>query len=91
MTFWFSKQPGETVALGVEGEDPVQDAALLYGAECPDWIRLPPDLGGGQAKVVGFEQATCPAHHDHACRHYHLDNGVSVAECDQFYWYRRAR
>ena len=88
MTEWFNKHPGQTSA--VLGEDSgLGDSAVLVGLDSPDWIRLPEKLGGMQVKVLTREQALCPFHKDHDCAHYHLESGFSVAECDQFYWYRK--
>jgi len=83
---WFDKRPGEDVAAGTE--DPTM---ILVGAGVPDWVRLPPELGGHQAKVVEATIEPCPRG-DHDVRHLKLNNGICVAECSAhggFLWYRR--
>jgi hypothetical protein len=61
--------------------------ALLLGNTTPDVVRLPANLGGQVVKVVEVFTAPCPVRHV-PCRHLRLENGVCVAESDQFYWYR---
>jgi len=83
---WFDRGPGDTVAQG-DAEHEGDGKMLLIGTDRPDWVRLPASLGGGQVRVRSSDRQACPAHKDHECLHHHLENGVSVAECDQFYWY----
>lgn len=71
------------------GQIPVneEEHALLLGDDTPDVVRLPADLGGNLVKVVQAFVAPCPVHRT-PCRHLELENGVFVAESDQFYWYK---
>lgn len=84
-TEWFEKRAGEPVS-------PSQDDPhmTLIGDYVPDWVRLPPELGGSQQRVTGVAVERCPRA-DHRVRHLKLDNGVCVAECAAhggFLWYR---
>ena len=85
MTAWIDKRPGQNAAV----IDADSGLGVLVGLDSPDWIRLPEKLGGMQVRVLSREQTLCPFHKSHDCAHYHLDSGFSVAECDQFYWYRK--
>jgi hypothetical protein len=78
-TMWFDKQAG---GLPVNEEDGV---AVLHGV--PDYVRLPAELGGNQANVVSAHMGPCPVTGANV-RHLVLDCGVSVAESNQFYWYK---
>lgn len=85
-TMWFEKKPGESVAQGID-----EPEALLIGAEKPDWVRLPPNLGGAQVRVTGSFNGPCVSCKDkHTVRHLTLEGGISVAECGSrgFLWYR---
>ena len=88
-TLWFDRHPGDTVKQ-LDAEHEGDGKMLLIGTDSPDWVRLPAELGGERARVRASVRARCPAHRDHDCVHHHLENGVSVAECDQFYWYKAA-
>ncbi len=75
----FIKNPGQLPL----NED---EHALLVGE--PDWVSIPPDLGGGRANIVEVFTAPCPVYPQDrpAVKHYRLDNGMYVAESgDQFY------
>ncbi len=86
---WFIKQPGNELLLQKEDEL-AQDGCLLAIGD-PDWVRIPEEMGGGIRRVLDIFFAPCPAHCDphHSIRHYALEGGINVAECDQFYWYER--
>jgi len=89
MTEWFSKKPGSHVHQGVD--DPTM---LLVGAGAPDWVTLPPELGGTKAKVLGAFQAPCPmcAPQDLSdVPHLAVEGDNFVAECLEhgFAWYRK--
>jgi hypothetical protein len=88
MTAWVEKSPGQNAAV-IDEDSGLGDSAVLVGLDRLDWIRLPEKLGGMQVRVLSREQTLCPFHKNHDCAHYHLDSGFSVAECDQFYWYRK--
>ena len=77
----FTKRPGEFPTLDNEN-------AFLVGDPTPEVIKLPPELGGQTVKVDARGHAKCPVH-DHDVVTYRLANGIYVAECDKFYWYRR--
>jgi hypothetical protein len=78
-TMWFNKQAGGDA---VNEEDGV---AVLHGV--PDYVRLPSELGGGQVNVTDAFMGPCPVTGAQV-RHLVLDCGISVAESDQFYWYK---
>lgn len=82
-TMRFNKEPGSPVMQSAEGEDP----ALLIMDDAPDDVRLPQNLGGHIERVKESFQGPCP-HCRRVVRHLVLES-CSVAECDQFYWYRR--
>lgn len=92
-TLWFDVKPGETVTDvtnqmggGTEGH------VLLVHQGCPDWVRLPPELGGQQVRVLRAEQGTCPCG-KHVTRILVLDepSGIKVAECPAvgYQWFRQ--
>lgn len=88
MTEWFDRKPGSPVAQG--SEDPTM---LLIGDGVPDWVRLPPELGGARVKVLGAHEAPCPmCGKGPDVRHLELPDGLGVAECVRhgFAWYRRS-
>ncbi len=86
MIAWFEKRIGEPIMVGTE--DPTM---LLLGDSIPDWVRLPPDLGGRRVRVEAVGVDTCPRG-EHDVRHLRLsDCGISVAECPEhggYLWYR---
>jgi len=87
MTERFQRKAGSSVAQGID--DP---SMLLLDDGLPEWVRLPAELGGTQAKVLGAHAAPCPM-----CgtgpnvRHLELPDSLGVAECPRhgFAWYRR--
>jgi len=88
-TEWFHRQPGEQVAHSEDTPNMV-----LLGSGAPDWVRLPPELGGDTLRVRGHFRGACPkceACPD--CAHLVLDADYGVAECvaHGFLWYRRRR
>jgi hypothetical protein len=88
MTEWFNRKPGDFAAQGVD--DPTM---LLLGDGAPDWVRLPPELGGTQLKVQGAHAAPCPMCKGGSdVRHLELEGNYGVAECPRhgFVWYRRS-
>jgi hypothetical protein len=94
---WFYKRPGETVLLSQD-----EPALVLMGkGALPDWVRLHPELGGSQARVMGSMPAPCPMcfnedpEAETVVRHMKTDaiiegKEVCVAECDAhgFVWYK---
>lgn len=80
----FTKTPGSDFMPSTEDETMT---LLMPGP--PDDVRLPPELGGHIEDVVNSFMGPCP-HCQHRVRHLVLKT-VSVAECDQFYWYRRKK
>jgi hypothetical protein len=85
-TEWFEKIAGSDAALSTD--DPHM---LLIGDGVPDWVRLPPELGGQQVRVTHARMHTCPRG-NHTVRHLKLDHdNLGVAECQAhggFLWYR---
>lgn len=62
----------------------------LVGDGTPDWVRLPPELGGHQERVKGSFMGPCPmCPSKHPVKHYVLET-LRVAECEDrgFLWYR---
>lgn len=86
MTWWFDRSPGSFVSIGKD--DPT---TLLINNGKPDWVRLPPELGGGKVKVIALIESKCPNPkcEDHLTRHYILKSAYGVAECadNGFLWY----
>jgi len=85
MTEWFTKEPGSNIAIG--SEDPTM---LLIGADQPDWVRVPQELGGTQRRVKSIGVGPCPRG-EHDVRHMELEGDLCVAECavhGGFLWYR---
>ena len=78
----FMKRPGENILPSTD--DPTM---LLVMDGAPDDVRLPQELGGHIERVVSSFTNPCP-HCQAPVRHLRLET-VYVAECDQFYWYRR--
>jgi len=64
----------------------------------PDWVRLPPELGGGQVRVTASAIRPCPkcgAQGRHLLLEHQLPDGrpLAVGECDRgcgFSWYAPA-
>ena len=86
-TEWFNRKAGSIAAQG--SDDPTM---LLVGDGPPDWVRLPPELGGARVKVEGSHTAPCPmCDGGPHVRHLELPDGYGVAECPihGFAWYRR--
>ncbi len=87
-TEWFDKKPGQ---------DPVQvaedgSAMTVLGGGAPDWVRLPPELGGVRTRVTGSGRAPCPKCGAGGSLHMETDaDSICVAECVGvcgFVWYR---
>lgn len=85
-TEWFDRKPGEGGALST-----TEPGVLLVGNPRPDWVRLPPELGGVEVRVLDSKPGLCPVCLNHDCQHLQLDAEVNVAECPArgFLWYRR--
>ena len=47
----------------------------------PDYIKLPPELGGQTTRVVSGFQSSCPQRCGTQCIHYALENDLYVANC----------
>lgn len=82
-TMRFNKEPGSSVMQSTEDEEP----ALLIMDGPPDDVRLPPELGGHIERVRESFMGPCP-HCKATVRHLVLES-CCVAECVQFFWYRR--
>jgi len=64
MTMWFDRVPGQLYGIeSQEHADPrLDEVAILHmgpGA-VPDWVALPPELGGTRHRVISSEQGRCP-------------------------------
>jgi len=79
----FEKRPGEPPITEVDG-----GYAMLVGDDTPDDVTLPHELGGQVVKVIRQYTRACPVHTNHNVSCLELENGIHVAECDQFYWFR---
>lgn len=86
MTMWFDRKPGDFVS-----QDNEEGKTLLFGDAPPDWVRMPPELGGGRLRVLGEHVGPCPMCNAESVRHLELDDRYGVAEClaDGFVWYRK--
>jgi len=73
-TLWFEKKPGGPMAGELDG-----GYAVVIGE--PDWVRLPPELGGAQERVLAIKRAECPKCRERIAKHYALET-VFVAECN---------
>jgi len=86
-TLWLDKFPGQLPMR----EDLDGSCALLIGT--PDYIRLPPELGGRSEDVLGVRGDLCPKCGCAPAMHYRLET-LCVAECDDkcgFVWYRERK
>lgn len=84
-TWWGEAKPGDTVYVGGPEKN-----EIMIGVNLPDWVRLPPELGGQQLKVVGDHYGPCPKNNQHEAHHIFLDGNINVAECvtcKEFIWY----
>ena len=76
VTRWYNidRDGVRTVRVGNPNEE-------LIGARAPDWVRLPPELGGDKVRVIRSEGS--PPRRDLI-----LENGMKVAHCpiDGFVW-----
>lgn len=89
-TEWFDRKPGESASQSTS--DP--HMVLIGSDSAPDWVRLPPELGGRQVKVTGGFGAKCPKCRGPECQHLVLDADVCVAECGAgcgFVWYGKPK
>lgn len=77
---YFDKTAGDDAAVNE------QEHAIFLGT--PDTVRLPPELGGNEVRVLREFVDKCPCGGG-LCRHLELEGGFFVAESNQFYWYRR--
>lgn len=84
-TAWFNRLPGE--GPGIVAPLPEEPEALLLASQ-PDWIRLPPELGGRQERVQEVFLSDLLGDGQKII-HYRLET-VSVAEhpTKGFLWYR---
>jgi hypothetical protein len=81
MIMRFIKEPGSSVLQSTE-----EPAVLLGDDIVPDDITLPPELGGHIERVLASFKGPCP-HCGGVVQHHRLTT-CSVAECNQFYWYK---
>lgn len=86
MTEWFDRKAGDNFSCHHE-----DDGLLLVGDQKPDWVRLPPELGGRPLAVTGTCQHECLICQDGApVLHIFCADDYGVAECFRhgFVWYR---
>ena len=81
----FTVTPGQRIV-------PVsEDCALVYDGT-PNVVRLPPELGGGEVRVLHGVHKPCPCRGDHDALVLVLDEptGIMVAECRTrgYLWFR---
>ena len=83
-TQWFRYDYPGAPALSEDGEE-----MLMVGL--PDWVRLPPALGGAQLRVEGAYRRRCGycGAQSRPVRHLALEGDMSVGECPEhgFVWY----
>lgn len=79
----FTKQPGQP-PIAEDGSGYV----MLLGDDTPVDVTLPPELGGQVIRVARVYIRNCPIHNEHRVKCLELENGIHVAECDQFYWFK---
>lgn len=85
-TTWFNRRAGSDAHASTE-----DDSMMLVGDVTPDWVRLPPELGGARVRVLGVSASPCPMCRNHVeVRHLRVEGNLGVAECGQhgFVWYR---
>jgi hypothetical protein len=88
-TWWGKKEVGSNVAVGDEKDG--TEGELMINVGIPNCVRLPPQLGGHQVRVLRTYIAPCP----YGCEsvlHYELEGYVQLCECTthNFLWYIRA-
>lgn len=82
----FTSRPGERVHQ--DREDPT---TILIHDGVPDWVILPPNLGGSRVSVKHGVLAPCPCGRGHTALVLVLDDptGIRVAECyGEYLWFR---
>ena len=102
MTYWFDRAPGQIVVSSADASQPEEDPRLeehllLIGADAPDWIRAPAELGGQQLRVKTIFGAPCPmcyreTEDESPVRTYDFERSDFIcAECLEghgFVWYK---
>lgn len=77
MTEWFDRQAGEPTAQSQD--DP---AMFLMGSMVPDHVRLPPQYGRTQHRVVDVYRSPCPCGASHEAITLELEGTlIRVSEC----------
>lgn len=90
MTMWFNIKPGQFVVSTSDEDQPpfderLDEHALLIGADCPDWARIPPETphpdAGERFRVKEIVAKPCPKC-EVACDHWLLEGSeLRVAAC----------
>lgn len=102
MTYWFNRRPGQFAVSSADEEHPhenprLEEHMLLIGADAPDWIRAPVDLGGDRLRVKSIFGSPCPmcyldTEDESSVRTYDFENSDFIcAECLEghgFVWYK---
>lgn len=84
-TEWFNRKVGEPKMKEAPG------GGYMAVIGTPDWVMLPPELGGEKVRVLKEKYEKCACGLDHVVRHLELDSRVGVAECSEigFAWYEK--
>lgn len=85
MIEWFEKEAG-----GLLMQEQVDGAVMtVLGTQVGNWVAIPPELGGGNAKVDAVTTDPCPCKESgHHVQTVWLDSGHVVFECvhNGFLW-----
>lgn len=84
MIHWFDKRPCQRVLESAEHPDPRLDdpCVLVMGdGAAPDLVRLPPELGGRELRVVDRGVAPCPKCGARPAHYLQLEDSYIVSEC----------
>jgi hypothetical protein len=82
--FWGERAPGSDMII--------KDNEILLGVGIPNFVRLPSELGGYEAKVISAFTQKCPRC-EQIVRHLELQDGYYVSECSEhmFLWYTKRK
>ena len=83
---WGERLPGSDTQVGPSGDG----GHVVVSGVVPDWVKLPPELGGTKVRVTSVEQTACVCG-KHPTRKFNLENGLAVFECGQQYLWCRPR
>lgn len=85
-TEWFDRKI-ESPGVAQGQEDP---SMLLIGDTTPDWVRLPPQLGGKEVRVLETFTMACPGNCGGKHKTHRLEDNYGVSECPTkgFLWFK---